>query len=72
MHQLGGEVRLATAANSAAPLSRFDIARCSTACGAIGEKHQVWMSHGDKVTAWPPVSAGGVQPRRALRRDRRR
>ncbi len=31
-----------------------DRRRSSTASGGVGERHQVWMSHGDRVTALPP------------------
>ena len=44
----------ATIASSAAPSSRSRTnARCSRASGPRAPRHQVWMSHGDRVTAIP-------------------
>ena len=47
-------------------------ARCSMASGTMGEKHPVWMSHGDRVTKLPPgFAVAGVVAERAVRGDRR-
>ena len=50
----GARSRAGTIASSAAPSfqSRRQ-ARCSTASGPRRERHQVWMSHGDRVTRLP-------------------
>ena len=69
--------RRATAASSAAPSSRSPkAARCSTACGREGESHQVWMSHGDKVTrlapGFRPVAASPGAPFAVIADDARR
>ena len=54
--QLGGKVvDLGPAANSAARSSTSSRpAPCSTGCGSVGERHQVWMSHGDRVETLAP------------------
>ena len=77
MHQLGGQV-------SGGDLGEFgrafiDIsASCSLFAGlwAEGEKHQVWMSHGDKVTSLAPgfraVASSSGAPYAVIANDERR
>ena len=53
--QLGGGVEAATIASSAAPFVEID--KPSPLFDGVwkkGERHQVWMSHGDRVTQLPP------------------
>jgi len=58
-HQLGGEVRPGHETGDGGEFGRAFLTvtkRCSLFDGlwAEGERHQVWMSHGDKVTSFAP------------------
>ena len=55
MHQLGGEVLLGDSGEFGRAFIEISD-RCALFDGlwAEGETHQVWMSHGDKVTSLPP------------------
>ncbi|MDO7842375.1 glutamine-hydrolyzing GMP synthase [Sphingomonas immobilis] len=55
MHQLGGEVRLGDMGEfGSAVIEVTDDCVLFDGLWQIGEHHQVWMSHGDKVTALAP------------------
>ncbi len=77
MHQLGGEVTLGDSGEFGRAF--IDIADdCALFDGlwAEGETHQVWMSHGDKVTAlapgFRPVAASAGAPYAVIADDERR
>jgi GMP synthase (glutamine-hydrolysing) len=77
MHQLGGEVTLGDAGEFGRAF--IDIAdSCQLFAGlwAEGEKHQVWMSHGDKVTSLAPgfrvVASSAGAPFAVIADDERR
>ena len=58
-HQLGGEVRPGHETGDGGEFGRAFLTvteNCSLFDGlwAVGERHQVWMSHGDKVTRFAP------------------
>src|SRR6186713_2665618 len=58
-HQLGGEVRPGHETGEGGEFGRAFLTvteECALFDGlwAVGERHQVWMSHGDKVTAFAP------------------
>jgi GMP synthase (glutamine-hydrolysing) len=58
MHQLGGEVRAGDHRRVRPRLHRGQGSlRLFDGLWSEGETHQVWMSHGDKVTSLPPASA---------------
>ncbi len=77
MHQLGGEVQRGDSGEFGRAF--IDIAdSCALFDGvwATGESHQVWMSHGDKVTAlapgFRPVAASAGAPFAVIANDERR
>ena len=77
MHQLGGEVVLGDSGEFGRAF--IDIAdRCALFDGlwSVGETHQVWMSHGDKVTrlapGFRPVAASPGAPFAVIADDARR
>jgi len=77
MHQLGGAVERGTSGEFGEAF--IDIAdRCALfdAVWREGERHQVWMSHGDKVTAlapgFRPVAASAGAPYAVIADDARR
>ncbi len=77
MHQLGGEVTLGDSGEFGRAF--IEIAdRCELFDGlwAEGETHQVWMSHGDKVTAlapgFRPVASSPGAPYAVIANDERR
>jgi GMP synthase (glutamine-hydrolysing) len=58
MHQLGGEVVLGDAGEfGRAFIEINDSCALFNGLWNVGESHQVWMSHGDKVTKLAPASA---------------
>ncbi len=69
--QLGGEVE----GGHHREFGRADVEVKGPSClfedtWALGEKHQVWMSHGDRITKMPPgFSVAGTSAERAVRRD---
>ncbi|WP_375396866.1 glutamine-hydrolyzing GMP synthase [uncultured Sphingomonas sp.] len=77
MHQLGGTVELGVSGEFGRAFITIDD-RCALFDGlwAEGETHQVWMSHGDKVTAlapgFRPVAASAGAPFAVIADDTRR
>jgi GMP synthase (glutamine-hydrolysing) len=77
MHQLGGEVLLGDSGEFGRAFIEISD-RCALFDGlwAEGEAHQVWMSHGDKVTAlapgFRPVAASSGAPFAVIANDEKR
>ncbi|HOA49552.1 MAG TPA: glutamine-hydrolyzing GMP synthase, partial [Novosphingobium sp.] len=77
MHQLGGEVLLGDAGEFGRAFIEISD-RCALFDGlwAEGETHQVWMSHGDKVTrlapGFRPVAASPGAPYAVIANDEQR
>ena len=77
MHQLGGEVLLGTTGEFGRAFIEIKD-RCPLFDGlwAEGESHQVWMSHGDKVTklapGFRPVASSAGAPFAAIANDEKR
>jgi hypothetical protein len=69
MHQLGGEVRPGETGGEfgRAFIDRFRRLHPVRRAVGEGERHQVWMSHGDKVTRFARLPHRRHQRRRALR-----
>ena len=77
MHQLGGEVLLGDAGEfGRAFIEVEDGCVLFDGLWATGEKHQVWMSHGDKVTrlapGFRPVASSSGAPFAVIANDERR
>lgn len=77
MHQLGGEVTLGDSGEfGSAFLQVSDACALFDGLWAEGETHQVWMSHGDKVTRLAPgfrsVAASAGAPYAVIADDARR
>jgi GMP synthase (glutamine-hydrolysing) len=71
MHQMGGEVVLGDAGEfGRAFIEINDSCALFNGLWNVGESHQVWMSHGDKVTKLAPGFRPVALARRALRRHR--
>jgi len=76
--QLGGGVEVATGAREYGRSSVTVVDHCALFEGVwrTGERHAVWMSHGDKVTALPPgfraVAVNEHSPYAAIADDERR
>ncbi|MBH0114827.1 glutamine-hydrolyzing GMP synthase [Novosphingobium sp. YJ-S2-02] len=77
MHQLGGEVTLGDSGEFGRAFIEIED-ECSLFDGLwkVGEKHQVWMSHGDKVTAladgFRPVASSPGAPFAVIANDEKR
>lgn len=77
MHQLGGEVLLGDSGEFGRAFIEISD-RCALFDGlwAEGEKHQVWMSHGDKVTrlapGFRPVASSSGAPYAVIANDEKR
>jgi GMP synthase (glutamine-hydrolysing) len=77
MHQLGGEVTGGDGGEfGRAFIDINDTCALFNGLWSIGEKHQVWMSHGDKVTAlapgFRPVASSPGAPYAVIANDEKR